>query len=241
MEPLKTFFENPFEGQRYSIDNFKKFSEDHLARITANPGAPGGAVAALVAPTGAAHINFFGEITDVAVSSSVQQGITKAVDQKFHAAIDFMKNQEGLIKYVFGKESPAYQEFYPYGITEYTRATKANFEELIMRFKAAATNNLNPAVPATLADELQALHDDYQELRAAQLGKKGNTDTQRSERDTARTALEHQLWKNIHTIAIAHLGNVAACTAYFDESIIKNKSKSEEEEKPETEPEASVA
>lgn len=239
MVAFKNFFEAPFDDPRISIDTLKKFSEDHLARITTNPGPAGGPIAGLVGPTGAAHINYFGEITDVAIASAVQQGITKSVDQKFHETIEYMKNQEKLIVYVFGKESPAYQEFYPYGLNEYNRATKANFEEITMRFKAAATNNLNPAIPATLAAEVQTYHDDYQELRAAQLGKKGTTDTQRSERDTARTALELQLWKNILTISLAHLGNVDACMAYFDESMLKAKTKSEEQPAPQ--PEAATA
>lgn len=220
MEALETFFKNQFTGERFSNNTLKKFSEDHLARITANPGPPGGPIILLIAPTGAAHLNYFGNISNVDVASAVQQGLTKSLDAKFKEAVDYMKRAESIIRYVYGKEAQTYQEFYPYGLTEYTNATKETIETLMLRFVAAATNNPDPDLPGTLAAEVQTYHDDYQDLRAAQLGKKGDTDIQRAERNVARAALELQLWKNLLTISLAHLGDVDACTAYFDESIL---------------------
>lgn len=235
MEPLKTFFEPAFEGKRIAIDTLKKFSEDNLARLTTNPGAPGGPIAGLITATGAAHIAYFGEISDVDVAKAVQEGFTVAVDQKFEEFQARVQKEHGLIKYTFNN-MPAYQEFFPHGLTEYTNATKASVETLMLRMVEALTNNPNPGIPTTLKDEFQAYHDDYQELRAAQLGKKGNADTQRTERDAARAALELQLWKNVLTISLAHIGNVEACMAYFDESILKGSPEEDEEEGGDTPP-----
>lgn len=236
MVAFKNFFEVPFDDPRIAIGTLKKFSEDNLARLTANPGPAGGPVANLVGPTGLVHLAYFGEITDVEVANAVRQGITKSVEQKEREFIEFVRHEEGNIKYIFGKESAAYQEFYPHGLNEYNRYTKENFEMLMTRFLAAATSNTHPNLPPTLAATVQAMHDDYQELRAAQLGKKGNAGTQRAERNAAREALEKQLWKNVLTISLAHLGDVDACMAYFDESILKSNPEEDEAEGGDTPP-----
>ena len=76
-------------------------------------------------------------------------------------------------------------------------------------------------VRAGLDKEIDALHTDYQLLRGDQLGRKGAAAAGRGERDDARAALAMQLWKNILTISLAHLGDSGAAMAYFDESIIK--------------------
>jgi hypothetical protein len=223
MIAFKRIFENQFRGERLSINTLKKFSEDHLARITANPGPAGGAVEGLIAPTGAAHLNFFGNLTDVDTVYAVQQGITISVKAKMREFIALARKMEPNIEYHFGKGSKVYEEFYPHGLNEYGGAIMANIETLMMRFKNAADNNAHPSLPATLGADVQTMHDEFQALRSAQLGKKGDTDIQRAERNAARATLELQLWKNVLTIAAAHIDDLSACAAYFDEGILNTK------------------
>jgi hypothetical protein len=241
MLAFRRIFENQFRGERLSHGTLKKFSEDHLARITANPGPPGGPIEGLVAPTGAAHLNYFGNISDVDIAYAVEQGITVSVKFKMKEFIELVRKQRSIIEYTFGKDKEVYQEFYPHGVTEYNRAGMADIEMLMMRFKKAADNNPHPNLPATLGADVQIMHDAYQSLRSAQLGKKGDTGAQRAERNAARAALELQLWKNVLTIAAAHLDDVSACSAYFDEGILNAKDGVVKKRKPRKAKEAAAA
>jgi hypothetical protein len=223
MIAFRRIFQNQFKGERLSHGTLKKFSEDHLARITANPGPTGGPIEGLIASTGAAHLNFFGNISDVDIAFAVEQGITQSVNAKMQEFIRLVRKARPIIEYTFGSENQVYQEFFPHGMSEYSQATMGNIETLMMRFKKAADANPHPSLPATLAADAQTMHDDYQGLRSAQLGKKGDTGTQRAERNAARAALELQLWKNVLTTAAAHIDNLPACAAYFDEGILNAK------------------
>lgn len=223
MIAFKRIFENQFRGERLSIGTLNKFSEDHLGRITANPGPAGGPVEGLIAPTGAAHLDFFGNISDVDIAYAVQQGITISVIAKMKEFIALTRKMEPVIEYHFGKGTRAYEEFYPHGLNEYGGTSVGNVETLMVRFKAAAKSNLHPSLPATLAADVQTMQDEFMALRSAQLGKKGDTSSQRTERNKARAALELQLWKNVLIIAAAHIDNPRASAAYFDESILNAK------------------
>lgn len=230
MEALKTFFKNQFRGERFSHRRFQKFSEDHLGRLTAKPGAAGGPIAALVGPTGAAHLNYFGNIGDVDVANAVSQGMSIAVESKMAEFRARVQKEHGLIKYVFGNgKLPGYQEFFPHGLTEYTDINQMNAKTLMDRFIAALTNNVNPQIPATLVEEIQDMRDAFDELRTAQIGKKESIDSERVERTGTRAILEAQLWKNVLTIALVHLDDEDACMVYFDESILYAPQSKEEE------------
>lgn len=96
MISLATFFENPLPDARISIEDFKKFSEDHLARITVSTNP---AVLSLVAATGSVHLAYFGSIGDVATAEAVRQARTKAVDAKLHEFVALVRKEEPGIAY----------------------------------------------------------------------------------------------------------------------------------------------
>jgi hypothetical protein len=218
IKDMRNFFENPFDTSRISDDKLKKFSEEHLARLTANN--PAGVFSILVTPTASAHVTYFGAISNEDVASAVRKGMTKAVDDKIAEFKTLVRKREPQIRSVFIDNEPVYLQFFPLGISEYTNASKENIETLMARMETAATTHAGQLDPATVV-EFTDIHTQYQSLRTAQLGKKGEVADNKDETAAQRDVLEKQIWKNVHYLAYHYEGDVEQCMAYFDQSMLR--------------------
>lgn len=223
---LQTLFKNHFDTRTISDDDLKKFSEDHLARITANN--PGGILAPIVAPMGAAHTAYFGAISSEDVAQAVQEALTAQVDAKMDEFKRLVRRKEGAIRNAFGENGPIYMEFFPHGLSEYTNADKGNIELLMQRFTTLTATHV-----ADIEDDIdvtfQNFQTAFQAVRTAQLGKKGTVDDLKDASSANRDALETMLIKSLHFIAYQYPGNVEQCMAYFDQSFLRKDGEGEEE------------
>jgi hypothetical protein len=130
-----------------------------------------------------------------------------------------MSAKEGVIADLLTKGSPAYLEFYPHGITEYSTANKTQMPVLVNRIKDAATK-YNVQLGGALFTLLTGFATSYSDARQAQQQQMGDVEGSRTDRDTARTDAENALLTAIHTIALMFLGNVQACMQFFDFSLL---------------------
>lgn len=227
MISFEKLFKNHFNSEKVTYNDLKKFSEDHLARLIANPGTD--RIKELTAPTGAAHTAYFGAISNQDVAIAVREGMTLAVDQQIDNFKALIRRKAGAITNAFGEESPQYQEFFPQGLSEYSSATKATIELLMRRVVSAGLTH-EREIGGDFVNAFSEIYNQYQTLREAQLQKKGDVSDLAEARDDARRALTTQLTANIHLIAHTYPGNVAQCTAYFDESILRNTSEDQEDD-----------
>ena len=226
---LKSFFKNIFDTKEISDNNFKKFVEDHLARLTANN--PGGIYAQLITDTTAAYTNYFGQMSDEDFAFANQQARTIAMGNVFNEFKKAASRQEGIVRAAFGKDSADYQDFYPHGISEYSLAILANAELLMQRMVTAA-NNHDTAIGQAFIDLFTDIKERFDNARSQQLLKKGEVTEDRVATAEKRDALEVQLMKNLFTIALNNIGDEEAGIAYFDQQIIRHDKKKEEEETP---------
>jgi hypothetical protein len=213
MQNLEKFFVNPFDTSRISDDRMRKFSEDHLQRL-----AESGLYPALTTAMQAAYGTYFGAITDEATKIAIREGQTKAVDMAMEAIKDAASQQEGAVRAKYGKESPTYQEFYPQGVSEYTKATLANIETILVRFVNAADAHI--ADLPDLKMQFTALDTQFNNARTAQLASKGEISTSKVQSSEKRDVVEIQLMKDLLTIALDHIGDPPAGLAFFDQSIL---------------------
>ncbi len=214
IQDMRNFFENPFsDNDRISDDNMKKFSEEHLGRLTANN--PGGALDIILTPLGAAHIAYFGAISSEDVATAVRKGMTKAVDDRIALFKATVKRREPFIHATFIDDEPTYLQFFPQGMTEYTAADKGNIETLMARWETLTQTHAD-FLGDELHTEFAGLHTGYKNLRTAQIGKKGEVSDDKDTTAAKRDAVEAQLWKNVHYLAWYYNGDVEQCMAYFD-------------------------
>ncbi|HLG35930.1 MAG TPA: carboxypeptidase-like regulatory domain-containing protein [Bacteroidia bacterium] len=212
------FYKNFFDTKNISDDRLKKFAEHHLGALTANNS--GGMFTTLLNDTNTAYNNYFGKISDEDINFAVQQSLTMSADNLIRTFKETVSRKEGLIASTFGTDSPAYQEFFPLGLTEYRHATKANVELLMNRMVSAA-NAHSAELGAPLAQLFTDILSNYGTARTNQLGKKGAVSANKTATKGARTALEIQLLKNIFYVGFQFAGDVERCTRFFDQSIIR--------------------
>ena len=227
MMNMETFFKNHFNTKEISDENLRKFAEIHLQRMSAKNG--GGEFTTMITDTTTAYNNYFGSISDEDTKFAVQQGLTIAVNNSMENFKKAVSQKEGLVRATFGKDAPQYQEFFPLGVTEYSKATLQNVEMLMQRFVDAATR-FTVELGAALATEFQGYLTTYQTARASQLLKIGEVADSKTDTSFKRDVVENELMKNVHLIGAMYVGDINTCMDFFDQSFVRDPKESEDEE-----------
>lgn len=223
MKNLRNWFANPFADPKISHEKLKLFAADVIARLTNNNGS--GLFTAILAQLVAAYQSYFGDITDVDLAAAIQKSFTSSKDNLFKTFKEAVSRQEGLVRSVFGKDSGTYMEFFPLGLSQYSQATMANVETLMVRMA-----DRGQAYAAELGNdfgtEFQNILNNYQAARSAQLGRKSQTSDERTQRHGTRAELETQLFSAMFAVGLNFPGNVDRCMDFFDQTIIRTPSSS---------------
>lgn len=214
---LETIFKNFFADKNISDDHLKEFTEDHLQRLITNNGS--GMFTQVLTDTQSGYNGYFGNIANEDVNTAVRKSLTMSADNLMATFKKTVSRKEGTIKGLYAVDSPAYQEFFPQGITEYSKATKANIETLMNRMVNASIAHIAD-LSTSFVQIFTDLRDNYVTARTLQLGKKGDVTTHKTATKTSRTVLELQLTKNIHYIGYNFPGDITLCISFFDQRII---------------------
>ena len=227
---LKTFFKNHFNTSKISDDKLKKFTEDHLQRLISNNTSS--QFDTLITDTTNAHQTYYGAISDEGSRFALQQALTKAMNNTVEAFKKAVSQKEGIIRGTFGKDAPAYQEFFPFGVGEYTHANLAEMERLMDQFLTAA-NAHTAELGIAFITEFQNYKSAYISARESQLLKKAEVTDLKSASTVKRDVVEVQLMKNLLTIAGMNIGKEEMCNDFFDQSFIRaSSSDGDDEEEP---------
>jgi len=227
MMNMETFFKNHFNTKEISDDNMRKFAEIHLQRLAAKNA--GGQFTAIITDTTTAYTNYFGSITDEDTKFAVQQGLTIAVNNAVENFKKAVSQKEGIVRGNFGKDSREYQEFFPLGVTEYSKATLQNIQMLMERFVAAA-NRYTVQLGGALATEFQGYLTAFTTARTSQLLKLGEVADSKTDASFKRDTVENELMKNVHLIGAMYVGDINTCMDFFDQSFVRDSSNEDEEE-----------
>jgi hypothetical protein len=175
MMDLRKLFKNHFDTKEISDDTLRKFAEIHLERLSANNGTA--QFTAMITATTTAYTAYFGAMTNEDTKFAIQQGLTITMKNIVDKFKKYVSQKEGIIRGNFGKESAAYQEFFPLGVTEYSNANLANIEVLMKRI-AAAAERYQADLGANLLTDFEAMLASFQNARQAQLTKIGEVQAQ---------------------------------------------------------------
>ena len=223
---LETFFRNHFDTQFISDDKMDLFSQDHIARLKTNN--PENIYDPVITNTERAYDDYFSSKTSESVSAAQKEAATINVEKYAKEFADLISMKEGIIRGTWGKESAQYQEFYPHGITEYTKAIRATMNELMDRYLQAATKYA-AELPANFIDLFTAIINNYKTSRDLQLGKMGNVAGDKLETAQNRDILETQLMSNVLVIANNNIGNTDVMKVYFTQRYIERSGRSQDE------------
>ena len=215
---LKTFYINHFDTKEISDDTLKEFTQKNLTSMSQNN--PGSIYDTLITDTTQAYTNYFGAMTDEATKIAIKEGKTVTMNVKLQTFKDFASRQEGLIRSKWGTEAAEYQEFYPQGISEYTQATLASIEQIMDRYKNAATT-YQADLGAQFLTDVTTLIDEFTTARQSQLDLMAIVEGKKSETAVKRDVVEVQLMMNLLIIASNNIGDITKVEDYFDQSLIR--------------------
>lgn len=156
-----------------------------------------------------------GMISDIDSGLSMQVGATGTVDAMIAAFSAYMSDNEPFIaKALGGATTPAFIEFYPHKISEYSDATKGEMDMLTTRVKKAA-EKYAAKLGAELSTDLQGFEPQWEALRGDQEKQKGSVKDSRTDRGTGLEDLQLAVLTAIHTVALAYIADVDKCVSFF--------------------------
>jgi len=219
MKQLSSFFVNPFLRlvNEVGVEKFRKFFEKHIQLTTAKNG--GGEYTQIIADSNAKYSQFYDSYLLEDTSSSIQQGLTITVDNIIVEFQSSVKQQEGLIRSKFNVGTPEYEEFFPYGITEYTESKKEDVQTLMERMVNRGTAHV-AELGQPFVDLFTGILNSYTTARTAQLLKIGETKDLDTQTDQFQIEGADQLFHNVLFIADNFRNQPEIVTDFFDESFI---------------------
>lgn len=226
---------NPYLKIRIGDDNLSKYSSTHLERLRTNIpqttdmifGIPVSTLFNTMITETETVFNDWKTSTEIKATEKAQkEGKTISVNQSFEDMKSFISVKEGVIADKFPKGSPVYEEFFPLGLSEYSRLNKKNANNIFKRFISTLEIHKDVFAPEMFTEATEK-YNTLISLRQAQLQKIGKVIDEISVAGSKRYALEVQLYKNLLTLLLINAEHPEKAEIYFDESILKKKNKKE--------------
>lgn len=219
---IKVFFKNHFINSRIGDNRFLEFVDHNIACMTQNN--PGGIYSTLLSETISIRGSLRDAVNGKAVKDAFKQGATLNVYNKMRNFKKNISQKEGLIKGIYGKQSPKYQEFFPQKVKEYVHSNLKNIEILMDTFVNVCIRNQTD-VGADFVTLFTNLKNEFKTARTAQLILIGEWQGKRAEAKKFRQLLELQMMKNILYIASQNAGKLKASGVYFEQGILRRRVK----------------
>jgi hypothetical protein len=217
MKILEDLFSDMFEIDKVTDERLAAYGLDHLTRIISNN--PGGVFTLIRTDTENA-LNAFG-LALGAEGGNIgdRKGYTIVKNVARINFNDFISRKEGLVKSTFGAPSLQYSQFFPNGLTAFSRASDMGYTELVNNIVARATQYEADLGPAFKIDAI-AKADAYINAEDSQTIEKSEVAGSKEEVLEKRAVLTRQLTINALTIALQFPLDKTKVNVYFDPSLL---------------------
>jgi len=227
---VQHLFGNIFDDSKITTTRLTNFAEDAENRLKSQN--TGGEFDEIISYFQSPVEKIRTQITNLDVALGIQKGKTLTTDQFIALFKKTMSVKEGVIAdAVGGFNTPGFIEFYPHGVSEYTKGTKTQMPTLINRVYDVATNHEAQLSPALLAT-LQAFKISWENNREGQQQQKGTVSDTRDDRNSLRINLEIGMLQAIHAVALRFPNNIDHCTSFFDFNLLYPVSRSKKNQQP---------
>lgn len=218
---------NPFANPTISEDNFGKIALTHLDRLKTNN--QDGQFTALIEATQPLYDTYKEAVSDEAYETALREGKTISVDAAIKGLKHFASRKEGVIADAFDGKPQIYEQFFPHGLTEYSKANKKNIDTLFNRLAKTIEAHTEELGDEMAADAL-ALYNNYVAIRDVQLQAIGEVKELDSEADGARIALAERIFLNLLSLITTFVKTPDRVKDFFDLSITKRHKEEEDDD-----------
>jgi hypothetical protein len=217
MRDLHTWPTNPFDDPSISLPNLLAYTSDHLTKMT-DKNTGGFLTARITATTTAfAGVNTAAQTdankggerkTATGAKTAYRDTITAGADQIYQALI---------VKY--GKKSITLKTFFPEGLTGFNRKRDDEMGNALSSLVTELTNH-QADVGAPLVAQATALRDGWNAVYTPSEASSGAKDTSIDTKNTARAALQLELFKNLLTISLQFPRQPEIVDVYMQPSLL---------------------
>jgi len=199
MRDLHFYLTNPFNDVHISMDELLAFAMDHLARLIANN--PAAVFAARIAATTAALNGVSGAFTDDKTKLALRKSKKGAKDAFRKALPAAIGKIYGAVQAQFGEVSPQMTECFPKGRTVFNNCTDGALAGELQTLVNGVTDyqtQLGTPVVAAATALLTGWNAVFQSSETST----GNKATTLGAKNSARSALQLELFRNLLTLAL---------------------------------------
>ena len=211
--------DNPLDGVMVSLTRRIGYADIHIERMTKNN--PNNVLTPLIADTKAKRDAFAGNLSASKMGEAIRMAYTTELEttaDQFRATVSKF---EGLVKSVFGKGTPTYIMFFPFGLSEFHQANQAETIQLIDKI-------INLSLIHQTALGSPAYHDLFVEYKtryanaySQQKQAAGTVTNSKAVKDVLWNELKKQLYKNMLTLVLNNLDNPTTMLSYFEPSLLR--------------------
>lgn len=211
------FLKNPFLSKKLSQANLDKLTKAHLSSLQA--ANKNGSFKALIADTQQVYDAFLVQVSTQSSSQTEKEGKTISVKAMAGQVRKFITTEEKNITYQFTKGSADYQDFFPRGLTEYSKAGVDTLVLLFERFVKAYEKQA-PKLGDDRAKKARQLCEAYRDARKTQVDKKETIRDLADVKADQRTRLAIQLYHNLGLLITLNAAQPELINNYFNFSFL---------------------
>jgi hypothetical protein len=211
---FEKFYSNVFSAANITDARLQNFVRLLIETLTLNN--PGNIFDADILAITNGYTAYFGNYIAKGVDAAESASSTITIDDATTSFVDGTRSKYSLIESVYSKGSAIYKQFFPKGLTEFSRITRINVLSVSHRMTVKSAQ-----YQATLGGApFAALFAGYESVISAaitnQNQSKGNLKTTRGSVKTSRLPVETACLVGMYSVGKAFAADFVKCNTYFD-------------------------
>lgn len=211
---ISSYFRILFTGEKIQRDKLKRFTEDHIRRLSANN--PKGVFTRILNDVSGCYLAYFGPTSDSQISELVETSKRENKALVKSLLVEDIKSLYPYIAYKFSSNRDVIDRFYPQGPETFKNGTPdLMLEQQIETFSSAIRDYESDFLPADVND-FYNLETTYR----SNTNGHGDVVAEPEIESNTETRLRIQLTKNALTIAMHYVGFPEKGKDYFNPALL---------------------
>ena len=211
--------ENPLEGVMVSYSRRIKYTDINLLRMEKNN--PSGVYDTLIADTQLKRDAFAGNLSTSKMNEAIRIAYTSELSSTASEFISTTSRAEGLIKSVFGKDSPVYKMFFPFGLTAFHTANQGEMPIMMDNIISLLLTYETDLGSLDYHDKFVDIKDRYINANTLQKQAAGIVVNSSAVKQILWNDLKKQLYKNMLSLVLNNIDNPKLMLTYFVPSLLR--------------------
>jgi hypothetical protein len=211
---FSSFYTDLFDRAGIIDSRLQVFVRFVIAALTANN--PGGVFTTIIASLTTAYTAYFGDYNTKNVSLATKKGSTSSLDTVSRLFADTVRSKYNTIASVYPIGTAIYIEFFPNGLTEFSRLTRANILSISHRMTIKSAEYKATLGGQPFADLFSGLETSIGTAIGTQNTNKSGVQAITSAVINNRQPVEDQLMKVMYAVGSQFWPVASTCNSYFN-------------------------